>query len=243
MRTFSARSRMIVLGGFVGIWGILAACSVEDENPATTRTRGTGSTLDASPSGEGGSSETPKGAPLCGNFGGADGIANLALDILGAAGNDCRISPAIGDALNERPKNSRQCFTMFVQSGFQCPGISFSLGQTKDTDDETCNSQLPGVKFSNRDFNAFLEDVKKALETKGLNADQVRQIAPVFEGARLKLVVDQSNTKHRECAPSCATGGEACIRPIPDGGNKPDTGSPQDSGSPPQDSGSDPDAS
>lgn len=229
MRTFSA-GRVVVLGSLVAVWTILAACTVEEENPGTARNRGTGSTLDGSASGEGGQTVTPTGAPLCGKYGGPDGIKSIAQTIIVNSKSDCRISPTVTNAERERGVNFTDCFTQFVQGGFQCPGVSFSLGQTKDTKDKVCNSQMPGVQFSELDFDTFLSDVKLSLEAKGLSADDVRAIAPVFEGARLKLVVDPSKTTHRQCAAVCAPGGEACPKPVLDAGND---------GQPPTDAGND----
>jgi hypothetical protein len=217
MRTLSAHGRVVVLGCCVAVWTVLAACSVEDENPPTSRNRGTNTGADGS-TGTGADGTAPSGAPLCGKYGGLDGVKGIAAAIVAAAKADCRISPVVSNAEAERGTHFKECFDQFVGGGFQCPGVSFSLGQTKDSEGDPCNSQMPGVRFTDRDFNAFSENVKKGLESKGLTADEIRAIAPVFEGARLKLVNDPSKTKHAQCAPSCQQGGDACIRII-DGGN------------------------
>lgn len=235
MRTLSARARVIVLGSLVAAWTVLAACTVEEENPATTRNRGTGTTLDGSATGADGSSTTNpnNNGPLCGKYGGPTGVQSIAQTIVANSKSDCRISPTVVQAEQQRAINFTDCWTTFVQGNFGCPGISFSLGTTKDSKGEACNSQMPGVKFSELDFATFMDDVATTLEAKGVSADDVRLLAPAFNGASLKLIVDPSETKHRQCAPNCSQGGQACIRPILDAG--PDVITPQDSG--PNDSG------
>lgn len=229
MRTLSAVGRTVVIGSCLAVWTVLAACTVEDENPAApSRNRGVDSGVNTTPSGEGGA---PTGAPLCGKYGGLDGVKGIAAAIVSAAKNDCRISPTVSQAERQRGKNFTECFDQFVAAGFQCPGVTFVLGQTKDSEDDPCNSQMPGVQFTQRDFDAFAKDVQDTLEAKGLTIDEVRAIAPVFESARLKLVNNQSKTRHRQCAPSCDVGGDACVEPIVDAGN--------DVNNPPPDAGDD----
>ena len=233
MRTLSAVSRVAVVGSCLAVWTILAACTVEDENPAAPpRNRGVDSGVSTNPSGgEGG---TATGAALCGKYGNLDGVKGIAAAIVSAAKGDCRISPVVTQAEQDRGKNFKECFDQFVAAGFQCPGVTFVLGQTKDSEDRPCNSQMPGVQFTQRDFDTFAKDVQETLSAKGLTTDEVRAIAPVFESARLKLVNNQSKTRHRQCAPSCEIGGEACVEPIPDAGNDVET--------PVQDAGEDADA-
>ncbi|MBX3222144.1 MAG: hypothetical protein KF795_16625 [Labilithrix sp.] len=228
MRTSSSRSRMVVLGCCVAVWSVLAACAVEDENPATTRNRGTDAGGDGAP-GTGADGSAATGAPLCGKYGGLEGVRGIATEIVNAAKNDCRIGPAVDRAAQDRGANFKDCFEQFVASGFQCEGVSFTLGQTKDTEDRPCNSQMPGIRFTELDFNTFSQNVKTVLEAKGLSEDEVREIAPVFEGARAKLVNNGSRTKHAQCAANCTTGGEACVQPIIDAGN--DAEPPPDAGS------------
>lgn len=235
MRTLSGVGRAVVIGSCFAVWTILAACSVEDENPAApSRNRGGDSGISTNPSGEEGG--VPTGAPLCGKYGNLEGVKGIAAAIVTAAKNDCRISPTVTQAEQQRGKNFTECFEQFVAAGFQCPGVTFVLGQTKDSEDDPCNSQMPGVQFTQRDFDTFAKNVADTLAAKGLSTDEVRAIAPVFESARLKLVNNQSKQRHRQCAPNCEIGGDACIQPIPDAGN--DVNNPP----PPPDAGDDADA-
>ena len=229
MRTLSAGARVVVFGSCFAVWAILAACSVEDENPAApSRNRGGDSGVSTNPSESDGS--TPVGPAVCGKYGGNDGVKGIAGEIVAAAKNDCRISPVVSQAENQRGKNFKECFEQFVMTGFQCPGATFTLGQTKDSDDRPCNSQMPGVQFTQRDFDAFVGDVADTLTAKGFSQDELRAIAPVFESARLKLVNNQSKSRHRQCAPNCEAGGDACIEPVVDAGNDVDTPPPPDAG-------------
>lgn len=235
MRTLSAAGRALVIGSCVAVWSILAACTVEDENPAApSRNRGGDSGVSTNPTGDGGT-ETPVGPAVCGKYGGADGVSAIAAEIIAAAKADCRIAPVVSQAEQQRGKNFKECFAMFVQVGFQCPGVTFVLGQTKDSEGDECNSQMPGVRFTNRDFDAFVGDVAETLTSKGFTQDELRGIAPVFEGARLKLVNNQSKTRHSQCGENCAKGGDACVTPDPP--PPPDAG--DDGGDPPPDAGDD----
>ena len=232
MRTLSAAGRGIVVGSCVAVLAVLAACTVEDENPAgPPRNRGGDSGVSTNPSDTDGS--TPTGIAVCSKYGNSDGVKSIAADIVAAAKSDCRISPVISRAESGRGKNFKDCFDQFVQAGFQCPGVSFVLGQTKDSDGKECNSQMPGVQFTQRDFDTFVGVVAGALTAKGFTQDELRGIAPVFESARLKLVNNQSKTRHSQCAPNCEEGGDACVQPNP----------PQDAGedvaNPPVDAGDD----
>lgn len=223
MRTFSASSRVVVFASCFAVWTILAACTVEEENPATTpRNRRTDAGLDASLATEAGPGSST-GAPLCNEYGGVGGVNAIATAIVSTLKADCRIAPIVQEAEQNRGKNFKDCFDQFVGSGFQCPGVTFVLGQTQDTEGKTCNSQLSGVQFGSLDFKAFTEDVREALKAKGLTDDHIKTLAPVFEGARLKLVTRNTPTdKYTSCAPGCAKGGSACV-PVIDAGNDADT--------------------
>lgn len=149
--------------------------------------------------------------------------------------NDCRIGPT----LQVDGELGTPCWSLFVQSVFQCSGATFALGKTK-VNDKTCNSYIPGIQLSNADFNAFSEDIKAALVANNVSDADIKALAPAFEGTRLKLVGgDVPGNKYTECAPNCQKGGDACLRDagINDAGPK-DTG-PKDTGTPPQDAADD----
>ncbi len=217
MRTLSARSRVIVLSSFLAICTVVGfACTVEEENPATTRPRGPDASANSSGStGEGGGE--PTGAPVCGKYGAYAGAQAIADQILATAKGDCRIATPLAGSDDA---HASQCFQLFVGGNFQCPGVSFSLGISKDSNGEKCNSRLPGVDLSDIDFNVFLVSVQGAMKAKGVSDVDIKALLPAFEQARQDLVTnDVPKNKHTACAANCALGGEACIRPIIDAGN------------------------
>lgn len=225
MRTLSLRSRALVTSAVLAAWTLIGfACTVEDENPATTRPRGSEAGPDGTTATDDGS-VAPTGAPLCGKYGGPAAVSAIADAIVTAAIADCRIGVVVENARNRNNDQQHfdECFQKFVGGGFQCPGVSFSLGQTTDTSGDKCNKQLENVTFSNTDFNAFLQDVSSALKTKGLADDEIRSVAPVFEGARARLVGGNvPANKHTQCRANCTIATEACTPPVVDAGN--DTG-------------------
>jgi len=196
------------------------ACSVEDENPATNRPRGTSSSSGGTSSGAGTSSGTsgdPVGAPLCGKYGGAENVKSIAAQIVATARADCRLSPTIGEAANDL--ENVECWSIFVQGSFLCPGVSFTAGTTKRANGETCNSRFPGLDMSKADFDQFLVDIREALKAKTLTDDDIRAVAPAFEGARQDLTGGSQENLYSQCAAACEVPDkQKCIRPIPDAG-------------------------
>jgi hypothetical protein len=228
MRTLSRYSRAVVLSSVLAAWAVLGfACTVEDENPATTRPRGAEAGSDGTTATEDGSN-TPTGAPLCGKYGGTAAISALADSIVSAAIGDCRIGLIVENARNKDQAHFDECFQKFVGGGFQCPGVSFSSGQTTDSKGKKCTKPLENVTFTKADFDAFFSDATAALKAKALTDDEIRSIAPVFEGARLSLQ-GSTSTKHTACRPSCDIAKDACTPAIVDAGNNNDTGT-HDSG-------------
>jgi hypothetical protein len=228
--TLSLRSRGFVVLSFIAVGTATGlACSVDDENPATSRPRGTDAGSNSSSGGEGGTTG-PTGAPICGTYGGPEGAKAIANEIINKAKADCRIGPTIGGAAGNG--HATQCFQLFVQNNFQCPGITFIANQTKDAKGETCNSRFPDLDFSNEDFNAFLQAVSDGMKAKNLTADDIRSVLPAFEGARLDLTNGSQvpKGKYTSCAANCQAGGDKCDLPQPP---QPDAGNdaaPEDAG-------------
>jgi hypothetical protein len=219
-----------MLSSVLAGWTVLGlACSVEDENPAPNRPRGTSEAGASSSSSNGSVGEQPTGAPLCNKYGGVPNVIAIADGIVVSLLDDCRIGIVVENGRKNDAKHFDECFHQFVGGGFQCAGMSFTAGQTTDKDGRKCNKQLEGVTFSDADFNAFLDVVAKTLKTKGLTDDEVRAVAPVFEGARLRMVDPAlPRNKHQQCKPNCNLAkGDACVQPIIDAGAD---GNTQDSG-------------
>ena len=222
-------------------WTLLGfACSVEDENPATTRARGTDSGSDGNV-GTGEDGSVAVDPAVCGKLGGAEGVKVLASQIINLAKNDCRIGPIFADAEQNGGAHFNECFQIFLAGGVRCPGVTYEDGKTVDSKGDKCNRILPGLELSAMDYKAFADfNVKNPqsvvttlMDSKGLTADDLRGIGALFEGKKASLLAgsDVPNDKYTQCAPNCAPGGEACIPLIIDGGadtGPKDTGAPQD---------------
>jgi hypothetical protein len=154
---------------------------------------------------------------------------------------DCRISPTVANALGtgDQAAHFTDCFNAFLEGGFQCPGVTFQQGVTKDTKGRTCESAWPGLKMSEMDWKAwgdFNADpnsaAKAAMLIYSASADDLVAVATMFQGKKAGVVNGQLEAdKYSNCAPSCTSGGEACIKIIDGGSDAKDTGSP-DTGSP-----------
>lgn len=233
MTTSSLRTRALVLSSVLAGWTVLGlACSVEEENPAPNRPRGTTEAGAGSSGSTGSVGEQPTGAPLCEKYGGTPNVIAIADGIVISLLDDCRIGIVVKDGRERDAKHFDECFHQFVGGGFQCPGMTFTAGTTTDKSGDKCIKQLEDVTFSDADFNAFVDVVARTLKTKGLTDNEVRAILPVFEGARLRMVDPElPRNKHRQCMPNCTLAkGDACVQPIIDAGPDGDAGNPQDSG-------------
>lgn len=216
MQNLGARARFVVVSSMVVGWAFLAyACSVEDENPGSTRNRDTGA--------EGGTGVDPQGtpdaqlgAPLCGKYGGYDNVKTIAAAIIARAANDCRISAPIANLDPGGTQHLAECFQIQVGGAFQCPGISYVANTTKDSKGQRCRDMSAahkGLNLRSADFNAFIEDVAAELAAKGMTQDDIRAIAPVFEGTRTG-VVQTNNQPDKNTHCTCADGlynGKSCV--------------------------------
>lgn len=222
MRNVSTnRSRLIVLSSVALVLAAVGfACSSEDENPATNRQRGATSSSGGTSSGaatSGGTSGAPVGAPLCGKYGGVDNVKSIAAQIIATAKTDCRISPRVTAASTDL--ENVECFSIFVQGSFLCPGVSFTAGTTKRANGETCNSRFPDLEFSKADFDRFLVDIRDALKAKTLTDEDIRAVLPAFEGARQDLTGGSQDNLYSQCAATCQVDdAQKCIRPRLDAG-------------------------
>jgi hypothetical protein len=235
MRILSARARAALVLACFGVWAVLSACTVEEENPATgSRNRTTTST-------EGGTvtpdSIDPTGIAICAKYGAVEGVNALAQQVLDRAAGDCRIAPLFAGRTTDT--HFRDCFYAFVGSGFQCPGVTYVQGTTADSAGRRCESVLPGVRLSAEDWKAFADlnatpasNLRAVLEARELTIEELRAVGAVFEGKRAGLLNGSVPAgKYTQCSAGCALGGAACIRPQDAGTDGSDSSTPQDSGS------------
>jgi hypothetical protein len=215
MRTFSQKAtRLFVRSSLVFGWaGAMYACTVEDENPAVPR-------RDAGANSETGSSTTnpdaPTGAPLCGKYGGYAQVQAMATGILDRARGDCRIGAPFAAMGPEASQHLTECFQKQLGGAFQCPGVTYVANTTADSVNRKCRDMSTAhqeLGLRNADFNAFLEAVTTELTARGLSQDDLRAIAPVFEGTRTGVVREATQPdKNTHCA--CVDGlfeGVPCV--------------------------------
>lgn len=226
MQNLGPRARVAIVTSMLCVWAALAyACSAEDENPGNAPRK------DGGVQGEGGidpqgMGDADLGAPICGKYGGYENVKTIASAILTRVKADCRISAPIATLGAEQAAHLEECFAIQIGGAFQCPGISYVSGTTKDSMGKNCKDMTnahKGLQLRNADFNAFLEDIAAELMAKGLSADDIRAIAPAFEGTRTG-VVQTNNQPDRNTHCTCADGkymGKDCL---PDGGTILDTG-------------------
>lgn len=218
MQSVKGRLRVILVTSMIGVWGALAyACSANDENPGNgprkTSDSGTDSTLD--PTGNQDSSIT---SATCQKYGGYDNVKVMAGAILEKVKGDCRISAPIVALADD--SHLRECFEIQLGGAFQCTGVSYVANVTEDSKKKKCRDMTAAhnkLGLRNADFNAFVEDVATVLGEKGVALDDVRAIAPVFEGTR-GGVVQQQNQPAANTFCTCPNGeymGKSCV---PEGG-------------------------
>lgn len=225
MTTLNARSKIVVMSAFLAMWaGLVYACNTEDENPATSRTRGT----EAGAEGAVGSNDpdgAPQGAPICGKYGGYDKVKTITAALIARVSTDCRIGTPIADLQGQSATHFAECLQIQVGGAFQCPGISYVAGTTKDSNGRTCRSMAQahqGMNLRKADFDAFLQDIVAEFSAQGITQEDIKAVLPVFEGARTS-VVQTNNQPNANTYCACTTTGDGgCVAPIVDAGN--DTG-------------------
>ncbi len=230
MDSLRGRARIAVASTMVVGWAFLAyACSVEDENPGAVRNRDAGSETGTGVDPQG--QDAQLGAPICGKYGGYDNVKVITAAIMDRVSNDCRISAPIANLSAEKKTHLAECLAIQLGGAFQCPGISYVANTTVDSKGTKCRDMTAahkGLNLRTADFNAFVENVAAELGAKGISQDDVRAVAPVFEGTR-NLVVQTNNQPDKNTHCTCENGeymGKACTVDagvIVDAGNN-DTG-------------------
>ncbi len=217
MRTRSGSktlSRLVVMSS-VGLLmaAVGFACTVDEENPATSRPRGTeaGSTQTTD---EGGSAP-PTGVALCGKYGDFEGVKTIANMIIAKAKADCRVT----NRFDAADQHATECFQQWVGSNFLCPGIAFSVGTSADLKGKKCESRYPGVTLTNGEFSRFMVDVSDGLKEKTLTDDEITKMLPAFEGGRGDLTKNNQSNNYEDCATPCEVPDkQKCVTPNRDAG-------------------------
>lgn len=230
--------RLLGLGAVFTVWGLVAACSGGDENPATPRADsgvGGGGDTDAVATGTG---TTPMpGAPICGKYGGAAGVASIAAGILTAARADCRISGGFSMLNPENTQHLNECFALQMQSFFQCDGVTYVGGTTKDSKGNACRSMTDAHRNLNlrkADFIAFQQITLSELAKANLATEDQTSINSAILGTQGGVVqTNQQPTQYEYCA--CPNGqyNDASCTVVIDAGTDAsyDASTPKDSGS------------
>lgn len=209
--------RRLVFPAFATAWLLLGyACAVDDENPMVPRR-----IIDSGGAGLGADGEVlgdANGAPICASYGGAVTAQQLALAVLQSVKQDCRISATV---INTTTANHGiQCFQAFVTASFQCDGRTLQAGY-KDDDGVPCSRPVDDT-LSDADFDAFVEQYRAVLESKGVSAGDIALVLPALLAQRAFVVGDNvADGKYTTCAGACRDAGSACLR---------DAGAPKDAG-------------
>ena len=195
MQNLGARARVAVVSSMVVVWAFLAyACTSEDENPGSTRTRDGGSDTGTGVDPQN-NPDAQLGAPICGKYGGYDNVKTIAAGAIARVAGDCRISAPIANLDADHTRHLAECFEIQLGSFFQCPGVSYVSNTTKDSKGQSCRDMAKahqGLNLRKADFDAFRDDVAAELTAKGLTSDDVSAIARAFEGARALVVQTNS---------------------------------------------------
>jgi hypothetical protein len=232
MSRSASRRKAVVVCSLLGVWATLVfACSVEDENPATSRSRTDASTEGSTSTGD---TDAPTGAPICAKYGGYDKVKSMAAAIIARVSTDCRIGAPVAALAGTDATHFADCFNVMVGGAFQCPGVSYVAGTTVDSQNRKCRTMAQahqGMNLRKADFDAFIEDIALEFAAQGLSQDDIRAIAPVFEGARTGVVQTNSQPDRNtycEC-PNGLYNGKACTV-IVDAGNDADGSDASDAG-------------
>lgn len=217
MQNLGTRRGVMLFSSMIFIWGAFTyACSAEDENPASPRTRtdsGAGGDGSVDPTSTG---DAALGAPICAKYGGYAKVQEIASGILERVSNDCRISVPVTRLTGQAQTHLQECFRIQLGGAFQCPGVSYVSNTTVDSNNQKCRDMTNahrGLNFRNADFNAFRDDVVAELQARGLEPDDVKSIAAFIEGSRSSVVQTQNQPdKNTFC--SCENGqyeGKPCV--------------------------------
>jgi hypothetical protein len=215
MQTLGSRARVVIVSSMVVAWAFLAyACSSEDENPGSTRSR-----LDAG--GEGSidplnTPDAPVGAAICADYGGYENVKVIAGAVLTKVSADCRINAPIANLEADDAQHLKECFEIQLGNAFQCPGVEYISNTTTDSQKRKCRDMTQahkGLNLRKADFDAFRDDLASSLAESKLTTDHVKAIARFIEGTR--NLVTQTNTQpdkntHCEC-PNGQFEGKSCV--------------------------------
>lgn len=201
--------RLVLVTSAVAAWaGLVYACNVEDENPATTRTRGGDASSEGSTSTDPDSGEGKGGIAVCDKYGGVTGAKRIAASIVAEVAKDCRVGAPIAGMDAESTRHFSECFEILIGGAFLCPGVAYEGGKTKDSKGQVCRTMLEahkGLNLRKADFDAFSEVIAGTLAREGVTPDDIRALAPAIEGYR-SGVVQTNNQPDRNTYCSCPNG-------------------------------------
>jgi len=220
MRTLSTRGKFAVLSTVIAVWGTFTyACTVEDENPGTERTKtdsGSDSTINPN------NVDAQTNPKICSTYGGYENVKQIAAAIVARVAQDCRINVPLASLKPDATQHLAECFEKQLGGFFGCDGVIYESGKTLDhPGGKPCRSMTQahqGMNLRKADFDAFRGDVEAELTAQGLTPDHVRSIAAAFEGTRASVVqTNNQPTANTFCA--CAPGANpTCTKPILDAG-------------------------
>ena len=201
--------RFIVGSTTIGVLAALTyACTVEDENPATARSRSGDASADGALASGDAAVEGQGGIPVCDKYGGVTGAKKIAASIVANVAQDCRINGPFAAMNAATTRHFAECFEILIGGAFLCPGLAYEGGKTKDSQGQTCRSMTEahkGLNLRKADFDAMSEVIAATLTKEGVTPEDVRALAPAIEGYR-SGVVQTNNQPDRNTFCGCPGG-------------------------------------
>ncbi len=201
--------RVILVTMAVGAFTALTyACTVEDENPATARSRSADASADGTTATGDATTEGQGGIPVCDKYGGYAGAKRIAASIVANVAQDCRISAPFANMDAKDTRHFAECFEILIGGAFLCPGVAYEGGKTKDSQNQVCRTMTEahkGMNLRKADFDAMSEVIAATLAKEGVTPEDVRALAPAIEGYR-SGVVQTNNQPDRNTYCACPNG-------------------------------------
>ncbi len=172
---------------------LAAGCSSKDNGSATSGSTSSagGSSTTGTTSGAGGAGQT-----LCAKYGGTAAIGMVVdKNVVGTVAGDCRINSFFLALPAAELKHVDECLQIQVEELFGCPGVKYA-GSKAPSDMNPCRDMKSihaGMKVSQGDFDALIDDAAKGLKAAGVSDADIAAAAPALVGMAPDIVADSTN--------------------------------------------------
>jgi hypothetical protein len=147
---------------------------------------------------------------LCAKYGGAENVMSVMRNqVISEIAGDCRVNAFFAVLHPTILDHVGQCLGIMAQELFGCPGIVYA-GSASSAGRE-CRDMTEshrGLKISQGDFDALLEDVVAGLAAAGVEQVDIAAAAPALLGMRDEIVESAATTTTQEFCESGAHHGE-----------------------------------